>query len=33
MVIVTQNGKEIKAGKIKLPDKTKELIASIIDNQ
>ena len=33
MVIVTQNGKEIKAGEIKLPDQTKELIASIIDNQ
>lgn len=33
MVIVTQNGKEIKVGEIKLPDKTKELIASIIDNQ
>nr|DAI93903.1 MAG TPA: hypothetical protein [Bacteriophage sp.] len=33
MVVVTQNGKEIKAGEIKLPDKTKELIASIIDNQ
>lgn len=33
MVIVTQNGKEIRAGEIKLPDKTKELIAAIIDNQ
>lgn len=33
MVILTQNGKEVKAGEIKLPDKTKELIASIIDNQ
>jgi hypothetical protein len=33
MVIVTRNGKEIKTGEIKLPDKTKELIASIIDNQ
>ena len=32
MVIVTQNGKEVKTADIELPDKTKELIASIIDN-
>lgn len=33
MVIVTQNGKEVKATDIELPDKTKEMIASIIDKQ
>lgn len=33
MVIVTQNGKEVKTADIKLPDKAKEMIASIIDKQ